>query len=219
VVPRGRQDPVPPPLQGAEAHARGLPLLGVIQVAILPKQGVLAAPAPRLQRASKQLWAPCSLGAWAETSCRRRRRARRPTPRAQLIPSDACVWGSASRAPRGHRPARCPRPPARSLSRARHAVGAACLPSTAGRVLFAAAAGAHFWAATLPIGRACGGRARGWRTLAVAGAADDLVRLAQRGVCVCVCVCVCMCVCACVCVCVCICVWCVVCGVCVCVSV
>ena len=40
---------MPPPLQGAEAHARGLPLLGAIQVAILPEQGVLAAPAPRLK--------------------------------------------------------------------------------------------------------------------------------------------------------------------------
>ena len=35
---------------------------------------------PRLQRASKHLRAPSSLGASAETSCRRRRRARRPTP-------------------------------------------------------------------------------------------------------------------------------------------
>ena len=34
---------------GAEAHARGLPLLGAIQIAILPKQGVLAAPAARLK--------------------------------------------------------------------------------------------------------------------------------------------------------------------------
>jgi len=31
-------------LEGAEAHARGLPLLGAIQVAILPEQGVLAEP-------------------------------------------------------------------------------------------------------------------------------------------------------------------------------
>jgi len=46
---------------GAEAHARGLPLLGAIQIAILPKQGVLAAPAPRVQRASKHLLAPSSL--------------------------------------------------------------------------------------------------------------------------------------------------------------
>jgi hypothetical protein len=61
-------------------HARGLPLLGMIQVAILPKQGVLAAPVPRLQRASKHLQAPSSLGASAETSCRRRRRDWRPTP-------------------------------------------------------------------------------------------------------------------------------------------
>jgi hypothetical protein len=34
----------------------------------------------RLQRASKHLWAPSSLGASAETSCCRRRSARRPTP-------------------------------------------------------------------------------------------------------------------------------------------
>ena len=43
-------------------------------------RSVLAAPAPRLQRASKHLRAPSSLGASAETACRRRRRARRPTP-------------------------------------------------------------------------------------------------------------------------------------------
>ena len=78
---------MPPPLQGAEAHARGLALLGVIQVAILPKQGVLAAPVPRLQRASKHLWAPSSLGASAETSCCRRRSARRATP------AGARYWG------------------------------------------------------------------------------------------------------------------------------
>ena len=40
---------MPSPLPGADAHARGLPLLGAIQVAILPEQGVLAAPAPRLK--------------------------------------------------------------------------------------------------------------------------------------------------------------------------
>jgi len=71
---------VPSRLQGAEAHARGLPLLGAIQVATLPKQGVLAAPVPRLQRAPKHLRAPSLLGASAEASCRCRRRARRPTP-------------------------------------------------------------------------------------------------------------------------------------------
>ena len=72
---------MPSLLEGAEAHARGLPLLGAIQVSILPKQGVLAEPyAPRLQRASKHLQAPSSLGASAETSCSRGRRARRPTP-------------------------------------------------------------------------------------------------------------------------------------------
>jgi hypothetical protein len=64
----------------ARAHARGLTLLGPIQVAILPEQGVLAAPAPRLQRASKHLRAPSSLGASVEASCCRRRKARRPTP-------------------------------------------------------------------------------------------------------------------------------------------
>ena len=74
-------------MQGAEAHARGLPLLGVVQGAVLPKQGVLAAPAPRLQRASKHLWAPSSLGASAEGSCRRRRSARRATP------AGARYWG------------------------------------------------------------------------------------------------------------------------------
>ena len=41
---------------------------------------MLAAPVLRLQRASKHLWAPSSLGASAETSCCRRRSARRPTP-------------------------------------------------------------------------------------------------------------------------------------------
>ena len=41
---------------------------------------MLAAPVLRLQRASKHLWAPSSLGASAETSCRRRRRDWRPTP-------------------------------------------------------------------------------------------------------------------------------------------
>ena len=71
---------MPPPLQGAEAHARGLPLLGAIQGAVLPEQGVPSAPAPRRQRASKPLVAPCWLGASAESSRRRRRRARRPTP-------------------------------------------------------------------------------------------------------------------------------------------
>ena len=54
--------------------------MGAIQTAILPKQGVLAAPVPRLQRLSKHLWAPSWLGASAETSCCRRRSARRPTP-------------------------------------------------------------------------------------------------------------------------------------------
>ena len=60
-------------------EGRGLHLLGAIQAAMLPEQGVLAAPAPRLHCASKHLWAP-SLRASAESSCRRRCRARRPTP-------------------------------------------------------------------------------------------------------------------------------------------
>ena len=46
------------PQEGSEAHARGLPLLGAIRAAFLPEQGVLAAPAPRLQRASKHLRRP-----------------------------------------------------------------------------------------------------------------------------------------------------------------
>ena len=46
---------MPPPLEGSEAHARGLPLLGVIHVAFPPKQGVLSAPAPRRQRAWRRM--------------------------------------------------------------------------------------------------------------------------------------------------------------------
>jgi hypothetical protein len=51
--------------------------------------------------------------------------------------------------------------------------GGGCFPSQQGGArALAAAAGAHFWAAVPPIGRVRGGRARGWRTLAGAGAAD-----------------------------------------------
>ena len=77
---------MPPPLQGAEAHARGLPLLGMIQVAILPKQGVLAAPVPRLQRASKHLRAPSSLGASADI-------VPPPLQGARPTPADSRYWG------------------------------------------------------------------------------------------------------------------------------
>ena len=47
---------MPPPQEGSEAHARGLPLLGAIHAAtpVLPEQGVPSAPAPRLQHASKR---------------------------------------------------------------------------------------------------------------------------------------------------------------------
>ena len=40
---------MPPPQEGSEAHARGLPLLGAIQTTFLPEQGVPSAPAPRRQ--------------------------------------------------------------------------------------------------------------------------------------------------------------------------
>ena len=46
---------MPPALQGAEAHARGLPLLGAIRATFLPEQGVPSAPAPRLQRSWRQM--------------------------------------------------------------------------------------------------------------------------------------------------------------------
>ena len=46
---------MPPPLQGAEAHARGLPLLGAIHAACLPEQGVPSAPGARRQRAWRQM--------------------------------------------------------------------------------------------------------------------------------------------------------------------
>ena len=44
-----------PPQEGSEAHARGLPLLGAIHAACLPEQGVPSAPAPRRQRAWRQM--------------------------------------------------------------------------------------------------------------------------------------------------------------------
>ena len=43
-----------PRQEWAGAHARGLPLLGAIQAAFPPKQGVRDSPAPRLQRARRQ---------------------------------------------------------------------------------------------------------------------------------------------------------------------
>ena len=46
---------MPPPQEGSEAHSRGLPLLGAIQAAFLPYQGVPSAPAPRRQRAWRQM--------------------------------------------------------------------------------------------------------------------------------------------------------------------
>ena len=48
---------MPPPQEGSEAHARGLPLLGAIHAAtpVLPEQGVPSAPAPRRQRAWRQM--------------------------------------------------------------------------------------------------------------------------------------------------------------------
>ena len=46
---------MPPPQEGSEAHARGLPLLGAIRVAFLPEQGVPSAPAPRRQRSWRQM--------------------------------------------------------------------------------------------------------------------------------------------------------------------
>ena len=46
---------MPPPLQGAEAHARGLTLLGAIRTAFLPEQGVPSAPGARRQRAWRQM--------------------------------------------------------------------------------------------------------------------------------------------------------------------
>ena len=48
---------MPPPQEGSEAHVRGLPLLGAIHAAtpVLPEQGVPSAPAPRHQRAWKQM--------------------------------------------------------------------------------------------------------------------------------------------------------------------
>ena len=48
---------MPPPQEGSEAHARGLPLSGAIHAAtpVLPEQGVPSAPAPRRQRAGRQM--------------------------------------------------------------------------------------------------------------------------------------------------------------------
>ena len=46
---------MPPPQEGSEAHARGLPLLGAIHAASLPEQGAPSAPAPRHQRAGRQM--------------------------------------------------------------------------------------------------------------------------------------------------------------------
>ena len=48
---------MPPPQEGSEAHARGLPLLGAIHAPtpVLPEQGVPSAPAPRHQRAGRQM--------------------------------------------------------------------------------------------------------------------------------------------------------------------
>ena len=46
---------MPPPQEGSEAHARGLPLLGAIHAAFLPERGVPSAPAPRRQRAWRQM--------------------------------------------------------------------------------------------------------------------------------------------------------------------
>ena len=48
---------MPPPQEGSEAHARGLPLLGAMHAAtpVLPEQGVPSAPAPRRQRAWRQM--------------------------------------------------------------------------------------------------------------------------------------------------------------------
>ena len=50
---------MPPPQEGSEAHAgaRGLPLSGAIHAAtpVLPEQGVPSAPAPRRQRAWRQM--------------------------------------------------------------------------------------------------------------------------------------------------------------------
>ena len=48
---------MPPPQEGSEAHARGLPLLGAIHTPtpVLPEQGVPSAPAPSHQRAGRQM--------------------------------------------------------------------------------------------------------------------------------------------------------------------
>ena len=48
---------MPPPQEGSEAHARGLPLSGAIHAPtpVLPEQGVPSAPAPRHQRAGGQM--------------------------------------------------------------------------------------------------------------------------------------------------------------------
>ena len=48
---------MPPPQEGSEAHARGLPLLGAIHAAtpVLPEQGVPSVPAPRHQHAWRQM--------------------------------------------------------------------------------------------------------------------------------------------------------------------
>ena len=48
---------MPPPQEGSEAHARGLPLSGAIHAPtpVLPEQGVPSAPAPRHQRAGRQM--------------------------------------------------------------------------------------------------------------------------------------------------------------------
>ena len=44
-----------PPQERSEGHARGRPLLGAILGAIRPQQGVPSAPAPRRQRAWRQM--------------------------------------------------------------------------------------------------------------------------------------------------------------------
>ena len=48
---------MPPPQEGSEAHARGLPLSGAIHdpTPVLPEQGVPSAPAPRRQRSWRQM--------------------------------------------------------------------------------------------------------------------------------------------------------------------
>jgi hypothetical protein len=73
---------VPAPHEGSEAHARGLPLLGAIRAAFLPKQGVPSAPAPRLQRAWRYIAAEQVL---IETSRRRCIRAQTPSAARLLL--------------------------------------------------------------------------------------------------------------------------------------